>query len=77
MQVPPDMHHPSNPTQYFYMKQRGSRCFDTTYYADANGDLAVLKTPEQLWEHWLYMGQFEGRPFRFTCVPPNEIPESQ
>lgn len=28
---------------------------------------SACRDPGQLWEHYVMLGQFEGRPFRFTC----------
>lgn len=56
--------------QVLYMRQRGSSCFDLQYYVDHSADLASLAgKPEDAWHHFVEMGQFEGRPFRFTCEP--------
>ena len=36
------------------------------YYARRNKDLPAM-SPSQQWSHFVMYGQFEGRPFRFTC----------
>ena len=51
-----------------YVQSRGPGCFDTHYYQRQNDDLKVLSEPLQLWDHFVTMGQFEGRSFR--CTPP-------
>ncbi|KAK9808733.1 hypothetical protein WJX72_002733 [[Myrmecia] bisecta] len=53
-----------------YMKSRGPLCFDHEYYRTKNNDLSTITEPRQLWDHWLTLGEFEGRPFRFTCDMP-------
>ena len=37
------------------------------FYQAHNKDLQQLADPSALWEHWVTLGEFEGRPFRFTC----------
>ncbi|KAI3432735.1 hypothetical protein D9Q98_004276 [Chlorella vulgaris] len=47
---------------------RGPGCFDFAYYVEANPDLASKSHAEQLlWEHFVMVGQFQGRSHRFTC----------
>ena len=43
---------------------RGSACFDFDLYRSRSPDLAGLADNDQLWEHFLRDGQFEGRIFR-------------
>ena len=50
-----------------YMRARGSQCFDVEYYRSHNKDLTHISDALQLWEHFVTLGEFEGRPFRFTC----------
>ena len=46
------------------MSMRGSKCFNIEYYTVSNPDLP----PEaRTWDHFVSQGQFEGRPFQFTC----------
>ena len=46
------------------MSMRGSKCFDIEYYTASNPDMP----PETCtWDHFVSQGQFEGRPFQFTC----------
>jgi len=40
------------------------------YYRTHNKDLTQIMDPFQLWEHFVTLGEFEGRPFRFTCENP-------
>ena len=40
------------------------------YYRTHNKDLTQITDPFQLWEHFVTLGEFEGRPFRFTCENP-------
>lgn len=56
------------------MRTVGSACFDAAYYSARNTDLPPL-APADLWEHFVHDGQFEARPFRFTCgTPPGGAP---
>eukprot|EP00195_Chlamydomonas_chlamydogama_P010072 CAMPEP_0202914022 /NCGR_PEP_ID=MMETSP1392-20130828/62019_1 /ASSEMBLY_ACC=CAM_ASM_000868 /TAXON_ID=225041 /ORGANISM="Chlamydomonas chlamydogama, Strain SAG 11-48b" /LENGTH=431 /DNA_ID=CAMNT_0049605511 /DNA_START=282 /DNA_END=1577 /DNA_ORIENTATION=- len=50
-------------------KVRGSTCFDFSFYLQHNTDLAqaAVNDSEALWRHFVYFGQFEARPHRFTC----------
>ena len=48
-----------------YMQSRGPGCFDHRYYLQKNPDLKVLKTVLELWEHFVMLGQFEGRSYRY------------
>eukprot|EP01025_Chloroclados_australasicus_P067784 TRINITY_DN939_c1_g1_i1.p2 TRINITY_DN939_c1_g1~~TRINITY_DN939_c1_g1_i1.p2 ORF type:complete len:416 (-),score=23.99 TRINITY_DN939_c1_g1_i1:2601-3848(-) len=48
------------------MERRGSGCFDLQYYKDNNQDLPSWDD-DRLFEHFVQMGQFEGRLYRFTC----------
>ena len=52
-----------------YVQSRGPGCFDTAYYQRQNADLQVLTEPLQLWDHFVTMGQFEGRSFRCVSFP--------
>ncbi|EIE18080.1 hypothetical protein COCSUDRAFT_31853 [Coccomyxa subellipsoidea C-169] len=47
------------------MSMRGSDCFDLAYYQRANTDMPTVNAT---WQHFISYGQFEGRPFRFTCA---------
>ena len=49
-------------------KARGHACFDFDFYLKGNRDLqSVENNTEALWRHYVYFGQFESRPSRFTC----------
>lgn len=48
-------------------RARGNMCFDFDFYTKHNPELQVLTTHEALWKHYVYYGQFEERPHRFTC----------
>lgn len=51
-----------------YLRQRGNKCFDFDYFMEVNKDLpASFPDKEAVWEYFVTGGQFEGRPFRFTC----------
>ena len=50
------------------MQSRGPGCFDNRYYLQKNPDLKVIPTVLELWDHFVMMGQFEGRSFR--CRSP-------
>lgn len=44
---------------------RGPGCFDSTHYAKKNPDLGSRNLqPWELWEHYVSVGQFEGRDAR-------------
>lgn len=48
--------------QLVYMNARGPGCFDFRFYVQHNSDLAHLAAdPLELWEHFLLLGQFQGR----------------
>lgn len=50
------------------MNTRGPDCFDFEYYAQNNPGLDSLQDDEMaLWEHFLMLGQFQGKNYRFTC----------
>jgi hypothetical protein len=50
------------------MNARGPGCFDFSYYLEHNPDIEELAdVPLLLWEHFLVLGQFQGRPHRFSC----------
>lgn len=51
-----------------YMQSRGPGCFDHRYYLKKNPDLAVLKTVLELWDHFVMLGQFEGRSYRSALL---------
>ncbi len=51
------------------MRIRGSACFDFDLYRSRSPDLAGLVDNDQLWEHFLRDGQFEGRAFRQVFRP--------
>lgn len=46
------------------MLLRGNYCFDYTLYRAKSRDLPATLTDEQIWEHFVHDGQFEGRSFR-------------
>ncbi len=51
-------------------KARGPSCFDFEFYQSHNKDLAgdeEVNSTSALWKHYVYFGQFESRPYRFTC----------
>ena len=51
--------------QVLAAKARGAACFDFDYYRSSSGeDLHALPTRRALWKHFVYYGQFEGRPYR-------------
>lgn len=51
-----------------YMNARGPGCFDFRFYVAHNPDLAdQAGNPLALWEHFLLLGQFQGRLHRFSC----------
>jgi hypothetical protein len=51
-----------------YANARGPGCFDFEYYVQHNADLAQQAGQhQQLWEHFVLLGQFQGRPHRFSC----------
>jgi len=52
-----------------YMQSRGPGCFDNRYYLQKNADLKVIPTALELWDHFVMMGQFEGRSFRHPPPP--------
>lgn len=43
---------------------RGPACFDFDLYHSKSADLAALTDKDELWEHFVRDGQFEGRVFR-------------
>lgn len=50
------------------VQARGPRCFDFSFYADANPDLRSMRpNATWLWAHYVRYGQFEDRTARFTC----------
>lgn len=57
-----------------YMQSRGPGCFDHRYYLKKNPDLAVLKTVLELWDHFVMLGQFEGRSYRWSCDDDRKLP---
>ena len=47
----------------------GQECFDTPYYRSQNPDLdSQIRTNELLWRHFAFVGQFEYRPYRYSCA---------
>jgi len=48
-------------------KARGPECFDFEFYKSQNRDLLTVNKTTALWLHYVYFGQFESRPFNFTC----------
>ncbi|GAX76065.1 hypothetical protein CEUSTIGMA_g3508.t1 [Chlamydomonas eustigma] len=48
-------------------KARGPSCFDFDFYSEHNSDLRNVNSNSSLWRHYVYFGQFESRPYRFTC----------
>lgn len=57
-----------------YMQSRGPGCFDNRYYLQKNADLKVIPTALELWDHFVMMGQFEGRSFRWSCEDDRKLP---
>lgn len=54
--------------QLVYMNARGPGCFDFRFYLQHNPDLSYMANdPLELWEHFLLLGQFQGRVHRFSC----------
>lgn len=50
------------------MNSRGPDCFDFEYYFENNPGLETMQQDEMaLWEHFLLIGQFQGKKYRFTC----------
>ena len=50
------------------MNTRGPECFDFEYYVQRNPELARMQGDDMaLWEHFLLLGQFQAKNFRFTC----------
>jgi hypothetical protein len=50
------------------MNTRGPDCFDFEYYTSNNPELGSWQNNEMaLWEHFLMLGQFQGKRYRFTC----------
>lgn len=50
------------------MNSRGPECFDFEYYVQQNPDLKRMKGDDMaLWEHFLLLGQFQAKKYRFTC----------
>ena len=46
---------------------RGPGCFDSAHYARQNPDLGTRNLPPwELWEHYVSVGQFEGRQARYA-----------
>jgi hypothetical protein len=50
-----------------YMRAWGPSCFDHEFYRTKSKDLLNIRDPGQLWNHFVTLGQFEGRHWRFTC----------
>jgi hypothetical protein len=46
---------------------RGASCFDYQHYRDGSADLKDVTSDAELWKHYVYFGQFEGRKARFSC----------
>lgn len=46
----------------------GANCFDDEYYARNNPDISYL-APVELFQQWVYLGQFQNRPVNLTCAP--------
>jgi hypothetical protein len=50
---------------------RGKDCFDADYFIQRNQDLVKNMqsnlTTSLAWRFFVYYGQFEDRPFRYTC----------
>ncbi|CAL8467738.1 g7276 [Coccomyxa elongata] len=57
------------------MQLRGTSCFDYNLYRTKSRDLPATLTDEQIWDHFVHDGQFEGRAFRFTCANPLDNPD--
>lgn len=50
------------------MNSRGPECFDFEYYVKSNPELVRMKGDDMaLWEHFLLLGQFQAKNYRFTC----------
>jgi hypothetical protein len=50
------------------MNARGPSCFDFIFYVEQNPDLGDLaRQPLAMWEHFMLLGQFQGRRHRFSC----------
>ena len=50
------------------MNSRGPECFDFKYYVENNAGLESMQNDEMaLWEHFLLLGQFQGKHYRFMC----------
>jgi hypothetical protein len=50
------------------MNLRGPECFDFEYYVRSNPDLTRMKGDDMaLWEHFLLIGQFQAKHYRFSC----------
>ncbi|KAL4452719.1 hypothetical protein ABPG75_008381 [Micractinium tetrahymenae] len=51
-----------------FANSRGPGCFDFDFYVQHNPDMHSKASMHQLlWEHYVLVGQFQGRPHRFTC----------
>ncbi|WIA10790.1 hypothetical protein OEZ85_010958 [Tetradesmus obliquus] len=49
-------------------RARSSRCFDFDYYMKENPDLKhIWGNITLLWRHFVYYGQFDARPHKYTC----------
>ncbi|PNW75479.1 hypothetical protein CHLRE_12g528300v5 [Chlamydomonas reinhardtii] len=48
-------------------KARGHTCFDVHFYRTHNPELTSVNTVASAWKHFTFFGQFERRPYRFTC----------
>ena len=52
-----------------HMRAQGDACFDYAFYLSKNADLQSLGTRQaQLWDHFVTVGQFEGRLWRCAAV---------
>jgi hypothetical protein len=54
-------------TRVLEAEARGSACFDAQHYKSGHPDLQAVADDSELWRHYMYFGQFEGRAARFSC----------
>lgn len=61
--------HSPSPRSFFPAQPRFSRLSAPLPSAPAqnNPDLTGMEDPLEIWEHWVLLGQFQGRPHRFNC----------
>jgi hypothetical protein len=46
---------------------RGMECFDVPFFKAHNKDILQRASSPLTWKFFVYLGQFEDRPYRFTC----------